>query len=43
MHHPQITQAGFSVSRIEIFDGRFIDLEVRAPHHLVFDLPVNWL
>jgi hypothetical protein len=43
MRYPQITQAGFSISWIEIFDWRFINLDVRASHHLVFDLPVDWL
>ena len=43
MRYPQITLTGFAVSRIEVFDRRFIDLEVRPAHHLVFDLPVDWL
>ena len=37
MRHPQITLTGFAVSRIEVFDRRFIDLDVRTAHHLVFE------
>src|SRR5271165_1327940 len=43
MRHPQITLTGFAVSRIEVFDRRFINLDVRPAHHLVFDLPVDRL
>ena len=41
MHHPQITPACLSVAGIEIFDRRFIHLDVRALHHLLFDLSVD--
>jgi len=43
MRHPQITQAGLSIAGIKVSDRRFIDLDVRTSHHLVFDLPVDWL
>ena len=39
--HPKIALSGFAVSRIEIFDRCFIDLNVRSAHHLVFDLSVD--
>jgi hypothetical protein len=42
MRYPKITLAGFAVSRIEVFDRRFINLDVRASHHLIFDLLVDW-
>src|ERR1700683_2828672 len=38
MRHPQITLTGFAISRIEVFDRRFINLDVSSAHHLVFDL-----
>jgi hypothetical protein len=43
MRHPQITQPGLSIAGIKLSDRRFIDLDVRASHHLVFDLPVDRL
>jgi hypothetical protein len=43
MRHPQITQAGLSIAGIKVSDRGFIHLEVRASHHLVFDLSVDWL
>ena len=39
--HPKITLTGFAVSRIEVFDRCFIDLDVRPADHLLFDLSVN--
>ena len=43
MRYPQITLAGLSIAGIEIFDRRFIDLDVRVLHHLLFDLSVDRL
>jgi hypothetical protein len=33
-----VSAAASSPRRVEIFDWRFIDLDVRASDHLVFDL-----
>jgi hypothetical protein len=41
--HPQITQARLSIAGIEVPDRRFIDLDVRPSHHLVFNLSVDRL
>src|SRR5215469_14282075 len=43
MRHPQVTQTGLSIARIEVPDRRLIDLDVGPSHHLVFDLSVDWL
>ena len=43
MRDPKITLAGFSVSRIEIPDWRFINLKIGPSHHPFFNLPVNRL
>jgi hypothetical protein len=43
MRHPQIALTGLSVAGIKISDRRFIDLDVGAAHHLVFDFSVDRL
>jgi hypothetical protein len=43
MRHPQITQTCLSTAGIKVSDRRFIHLDVRPSHHLIFDLPVDWL
>jgi hypothetical protein len=43
MGDPQVTQACLSITGIKISDRRFIDLDVRASHHLVFDLSIDRL
>jgi hypothetical protein len=43
MRHPQIAQTGLSAAGIQISDRRFINLDIRAFHHLVFNLPVDGL
>src|SRR6266567_6786118 len=43
MGYPQITLACLSIAGIKISDRRFIHLDVRASHHLLFDLSIDRL
>ena len=43
MRHPQIAQSCLAAAGIQIFDRRFINLDIRPFHHLSFHLPVDGL